>query len=200
MVPPKVTTQLPNPEVKVEEKILKAKVVDEHIEKIQELQTQVIEVKVLREKVFEVDEAFDIENLRANSFQVRGNVGDTWMELKTKQHRADKHLREKLFQVGDEVMVFIYKEHFSVGTYSKLQPKKHGPYMIPRKINNNAYVLDMPNTMSISKTFNVSYIYEFHSGNMNGGKHLRINSSEEMRYDVDMINELARGTYGAYSA
>ncbi|GJZ88888.1 hypothetical protein Tco_0660670 [Tanacetum coccineum] len=38
MVPPKVTPQLPKPEVKVEEKIVKAEVVDEHIEKIQDLQ------------------------------------------------------------------------------------------------------------------------------------------------------------------
>ncbi|GJZ55360.1 hypothetical protein Tco_0610553 [Tanacetum coccineum] len=37
MVPPKVTLQLPKPEVKVEEKIVKAEVVDEHIEKIQDL-------------------------------------------------------------------------------------------------------------------------------------------------------------------
>ncbi|GJV10855.1 hypothetical protein Tco_1352396 [Tanacetum coccineum] len=37
MVPPKVTPQLPKPKVKVEEKIVKAKVVDEHIEKIQDL-------------------------------------------------------------------------------------------------------------------------------------------------------------------
>ncbi|GKC30688.1 hypothetical protein Tco_1037982, partial [Tanacetum coccineum] len=39
MVPPKVTPQLPKPEVKVEEKIVKAEVVDEHIEKIQDLQS-----------------------------------------------------------------------------------------------------------------------------------------------------------------
>ncbi|GJS08545.1 transposon ty3-I gag-pol polyprotein [Tanacetum coccineum] len=38
MVPPKVTPQLPKPKVKVEEKIVKAEVVDEHIEKIQDLQ------------------------------------------------------------------------------------------------------------------------------------------------------------------
>ncbi|GKD64595.1 hypothetical protein Tco_1306703, partial [Tanacetum coccineum] len=39
MVPPKVTPQLPKPEVKVEERIMKAEVVDEHIEKIQDLQS-----------------------------------------------------------------------------------------------------------------------------------------------------------------
>ncbi|GJX11075.1 RNA-directed DNA polymerase [Tanacetum coccineum] len=39
MVPPKVTPQLPKPEVKVEEKIVKVEVVDEHVKKIQYLQT-----------------------------------------------------------------------------------------------------------------------------------------------------------------
>ncbi|GKD42111.1 hypothetical protein Tco_1266756 [Tanacetum coccineum] len=37
--PPKVTPQLPKPEVKVKENIVKAEVVDEHIEKIQDLQS-----------------------------------------------------------------------------------------------------------------------------------------------------------------
>ncbi|GJS75353.1 putative nucleotidyltransferase, ribonuclease H [Tanacetum coccineum] len=166
MVPPKVTPQLPTSDVKVEEKIVKVEVVDEHIEKIQDLQTykqhddnistlsfgttntvstlkiceeimgfnddedvksfncelkmdfkcvhdlnvhdldsglilrmiiknhikfsmydrcvkryegfrvdvrsKSIKYKVRREKVFEVDEALDIENSRASSFQVRG--------------------------------------------------------------------------------------------------------------------------------
>ncbi|GJY06232.1 RNA-directed DNA polymerase [Tanacetum coccineum] len=39
MVPPKVTPQLPKPKVKVEEKIVTAEVVDEHIKKIQDLQS-----------------------------------------------------------------------------------------------------------------------------------------------------------------
>ncbi|GKC12050.1 transposon ty3-I gag-pol polyprotein [Tanacetum coccineum] len=39
MVPPKVTPQLPKPEVKPKEKIVKAEVIDEHIEKIQNLQS-----------------------------------------------------------------------------------------------------------------------------------------------------------------
>ncbi|GJX75246.1 hypothetical protein Tco_0313841, partial [Tanacetum coccineum] len=38
MVPPKVTPQLPKPEVKVEDKIVKAQVVEDHIENIQDLQ------------------------------------------------------------------------------------------------------------------------------------------------------------------
>ncbi|GKB55269.1 hypothetical protein Tco_0906022 [Tanacetum coccineum] len=54
------------------------------------------EVKVRSEKVFEVDEALDIENSGVSSLQVRGNVGDTWMELKTKQRRGNLQLASEL--------------------------------------------------------------------------------------------------------
>ncbi|GJV13189.1 transposon ty3-I gag-pol polyprotein [Tanacetum coccineum] len=59
------------------------------------------------------------------------------------------------------------------------------------KINDNAYVVDLPNTMSISKTFNMSDIYEFHSEDVNDGKHSRTSSSKESGNDDDMIQELA---------
>nr|GEW06093.1 transposon Ty3-I Gag-Pol polyprotein [Tanacetum cinerariifolium] len=97
MVPPKVTPQLPKPEVKVKEKIMNAEVVNDHTEKIQDLQSykqhddnistllfgttskvgfqvdvkrKSIEDNVRRE-MFDVDKALVIENSRASSFQLR---------------------------------------------------------------------------------------------------------------------------------
>ncbi|GKA65261.1 transposon ty3-I gag-pol polyprotein [Tanacetum coccineum] len=129
-----------------------------------------------------------VEEVQDTHEVVRANITEASVKYKI---AADKHRRKKLFQVRNEVMVFLHKERFSVGTYSKLQTKKYGLYKILRKINDNAYMVDLPNTMSILKTFNVLDIYEFHFMDVNEGKHLRTSSFKERGNDEDMIQELA---------
>ena len=52
--------------------------------------------------------------------------------------------KERIFEEGDLVWIHLSKERFPQETNSKLKPRGDGPFRVLKRINNNAYIIDIP--------------------------------------------------------
>jgi hypothetical protein len=60
------------------------------------------------------------------------------------------------FEPGALVWLHLRKERFSDLRKSKLTPRADGPFKVLKKINENAYKLDLPVHFGVSPTFNIA--------------------------------------------
>ena len=104
---------------------------------------------------------------------------------------ADRKRRVKVFEVGDLVMVYLRKGRLPAGTFNKLNDKKHGPYQIIKKINDNAYQVNLPAEMAISSTFNVADLFEYYppDGSSSTLTNSRTSSFQPGKTDAGQLNE-----------
>ncbi|GKA26786.1 RNA-directed DNA polymerase [Tanacetum coccineum] len=71
------------------------------------------------------------------------------------QTRANKHRKQALFEEGDLVWIHLRRARFPQGRFGKLHPRADGPFCILKKINDNAYKVELPGHYGVSDTFNV---------------------------------------------
>jgi len=74
---------------------------------------------------------------------------------------VNKHRKKLIFQPGDLVWVHLCKERFLEKRKSKLLPRGDGPFRVLKRINDNAYKIDLPIDYAVSSSFNVADLSPF---------------------------------------
>ncbi|GKC73762.1 RNA-directed DNA polymerase, partial [Tanacetum coccineum] len=77
-----------------------------------------------------------------------------------KEH-ANKRRKRVLYQKGDLVWIYLRKERFLAGRFGKLKPRRDGPFCVLKKINDNAYKIELPGHYNVSATFNVADLFPY---------------------------------------
>ncbi|KAL3645775.1 hypothetical protein CASFOL_010955 [Castilleja foliolosa] len=99
----------------------------------------------------------DAEDHASRIQELHEQVSKRVIQQNERYKRApDMHRNNRVFQVGDLVLIHLQKERFPAGRFKKLNPPVDGPFRIVERINNNAYKVDLPGKYNVSATFNVA--------------------------------------------
>ncbi|GKC34725.1 retrovirus-related pol polyprotein from transposon 17.6 [Tanacetum coccineum] len=104
-----------------------------------------------------------------------------------KEH-ADKRHKQVLYQESDLVWIHHCKEHFSAGRFRKLKPLGDGPFRVLKKINDNAYKIELPGHYNVSVTFNVADLSPY-KGDSDDEPDTGSSLFQKGEDDADTVNE-----------
>ncbi|GJS28563.1 hypothetical protein Tco_0489183 [Tanacetum coccineum] len=108
---------------------------------------------------------------------------------------------KELHRSGDLVWIHLRKERFPIGRFGKLKPRGDGPFRVLKKINDNAYKIELPGHYNVSATFNVVDLSPY-KGDSDDEPDSRSSLFHEGEDDADAVNERVNmaNTLGAYFA
>ncbi|GJU37051.1 RNA-directed DNA polymerase [Tanacetum coccineum] len=117
-----------------------------------------------------------------------------------KEH-ADKHRKQVLYREGDLVWIHLRKVRFLAGRFGKLKPRGDGPFRVLKKINDNAYKIDLPGHYNVSATFHVTDLSPY-KGDSDDEPDSGSSLFQEGEDDADTVNERVNvtNTLGTYFA
>ena len=112
------------------------------------------------------------EVLCKDSFEKASFIKDLHIHIKLQIERkvgkyvelANKRRKALIFEPGDWVWLHLRKDRFPTQRKSKLMPRGNGPFQVIKRINDNAYELDMSYTYLGSHSFNISDLTPFSIG------------------------------------
>jgi hypothetical protein len=95
--------------------------------------------------------------------------------------RLNLKKKARIFNEGDLVWIHLRKDRFPQERNSKLKPRGDGPFKVLKRINDNAYVIDIPTSKYlVSNTFNVSDLSPYHGDEENIESRTTLSQGGEM--------------------
>jgi hypothetical protein len=85
--------------------------------------------------------------------QTHQNIAAANAKYQVAGSKGKKHVT---FESGDMVWLHLRKDHFPTLRRSKLMPRAAGPFKVLTKINDNAYILELPPEFGVFTSFNVA--------------------------------------------
>ncbi|WVZ97710.1 hypothetical protein U9M48_043224 [Paspalum notatum var. saurae] len=100
-----------------------------------------------------IDAVAHVEQMIDLHEQTHQNIAAANAKYQVAGSKGRKHVT---FAPGDMVWLHLRKDRFPTLRRSKLMPRAAGPFKVLTKINDNAYILDLPAEFGVSTSFNVA--------------------------------------------